>query len=103
MGYFGLRLVTIWSQIMIDWVTAILPCNHSETIYGGRIACISPDGEIEWQVEKKKQVVGSYESNLNVKSQGSNIIYLDGNLSFPRFFVFQEVAFMLPAFLSAEL
>ncbi len=25
-----------------------------------------------------------------------------GSLSFPRFFVFQEVAFMLPAFLSAE-
>ncbi len=24
------------------------------------------------------------------------------NMSFPRFFVFQEVAFMLPAFLSAE-
>ncbi len=64
---------------MIDWVTAILPCNHSETIYGGRIACISPDGEIEWQVEKKQQVPGSHESNLNIKSIGSTHLYFDGN------------------------
>lgn len=64
---------------MIDWVTAILPCHHSEAIYGGKIACISPDGEIEWQVEKKQQVAGSHESNLNIKSIGSTHLYLDGN------------------------
>lgn len=64
---------------MIDWVTAILPCNHSEAIYGGRIACITPDGEIEWQVEKKLQVEGSYSANLNIKSLGPTFIYLDGN------------------------
>lgn len=79
MVYFGLRMVTVWSQPMIDWVTAILPCNHSEAIYGGRIACISPDGEIEWQVEKKQQVAGSHESNLNIKSIGSTQLYFDGN------------------------
>ncbi|MEQ1589629.1 MAG: phage/plasmid replication protein [Gallionella sp.] len=81
---------------MIDWVTAIIPCNHSELITGGKIACISPDGEVEWQVEKNQQVSGSHESNISVKSNGFG-------LSFPRFFVFQEVAFMLPVFLSAEL
>lgn len=64
---------------MIDWVTAILPCHHSEAIYGGRIACISPDGEIEWQVEKKLQVEGSHSTNLNIKSINPNHIYLDGN------------------------
>ncbi len=64
---------------MIDWVTAIIPCNHSEAIYGGKIACISPDGEIEWQVDKKLQVKGSYESNLNIKSIGATHLYFDGN------------------------
>lgn len=64
---------------MIDWVTAIIPCNHSEQIYGGRVACITPDGEIEWQVEKKQQVIGSFESNINVKSLGASHLYIDGN------------------------
>lgn len=49
---------------MIDWVTAIIPCAHSEQIYGGRIACVTPDGEIEWQVEKKQQVASSFETNI---------------------------------------
>lgn len=66
---------------MIDWVTAILPCYHSETINGGRIACISPDGEIEWQVEKKQQVSGSHESNISIKSNGASQLYFDGNPS----------------------
>jgi len=66
---------------MIDWVTAILPCYHSEAINGGRIACISPNGEIEWQVEKKQQVSGSHESNISIKSNGSNELYFDGNPS----------------------
>lgn len=64
---------------MIDWVTAIIPCTHPEMIYGGRIACITPDGYIEWQVEKKKQVAGSHESNLNIKSNGPTHLYFDGN------------------------
>lgn len=64
---------------MIDWVTAIIPCAHSEQVYGGRIACITPDGEIEWQVEKKQQVAGSFETNINVKSLGSTHLYIDGN------------------------
>lgn len=64
---------------MIDWVTAILPCNHSKAINGGKIACISPDGEIEWQVEKKQQVSGSHESNISIKSNGASHLYFDGN------------------------
>jgi II/X family phage/plasmid replication protein len=66
---------------MIDWVTAIIPCYHSGAISGGKIACISPDGEIEWQVEKNHQVSGSHESNLNIKSNGASHLYFDGNPS----------------------
>lgn len=64
---------------MIDWVTAIIPCHHSQKIYGGRVASVTPDGEIEWQVEKKQQVPGSYEANLSVKSIDPTKIYFDGN------------------------
>ena len=64
---------------MIDWITAIIPCHHDEKIYGGTIAAVNLDGEIEWRVEKKKQVRGSYESNLNIKSIDNKHILLDGN------------------------
>lgn len=64
---------------MIDWVTAIIPCNHPELISGGRVTSISSEGEIEWHVEKKKQVKGSHEANLNIKSFGLTHLYLDGN------------------------
>lgn len=66
---------------MIDCVTAILPCYHSEAITGGIIACISPDGEIEWQVEKNQQVSSSHESNINIKPNGASHLYFDGNPS----------------------
>lgn len=74
---------TIWSQElvakMIDWVTAIIPCFHDGEIYGGSIASVDVDGVIEWRVDKKKQVRGSYESNLNIKSISNTEILLDGN------------------------
>jgi len=64
---------------MIDWVTAIIPCHHDEKIHGGTIASITPNGEIQWQVEKKQEVRGSFESNLNVKSLDPKTIFIDGN------------------------
>lgn len=64
---------------MIDWVTAIIPCNHSDAITGGKIACTLPDGKIEWQVDKKKQVAGSHESKISIKTDKSTHLYFDGN------------------------
>lgn len=64
---------------MIDWVTAIIPCHHDEKVYGGTVASINSDGEIEWQVEKKQQIRGSYESSLSIKSLDPQTILIDGN------------------------
>ena len=64
---------------MIDWVTANIPCHHDEMIFGGAITSINLDGEIEWKVEKKQQVRGTYESNINVKSIDNKSIHFDGN------------------------
>ena len=64
---------------MIDWITAIIPCNHSQKVYGGNVASITPNGEIEWRVEKKQQVPGTYEANLSVKSIDLSNLYLDVN------------------------
>lgn len=64
---------------MIDWVTAIIPCHHDEKIYGGTIASVTSDGEIEWRVEKKQQIRGSYESSISIKSLDPQTIMIDGN------------------------
>ena len=64
---------------MIDWVTAIIPCHHDDKVYGGTVASITSDGEIEWQVEKKQQIRGSYESSISIKSLDPKTILLDGN------------------------
>ncbi|MFV1921303.1 MAG: phage/plasmid replication protein, II/X family [Methylotenera sp.] len=64
---------------MIDWVTAIIPCNHDKKLIGGAVTSVNLDGEIEWRVEKKKQIRGSHESNLNIKSISDTEILLDGN------------------------
>lgn len=64
---------------MIDWITAIIPCHHDEMIFGGVVRSIDLDGVVEWQVDKKQQVRGSHESNLNIKSVDNHYIFLDGN------------------------
>jgi II/X family phage/plasmid replication protein len=84
-AFFRLALVTIWSQVsvvkMIDWVTAIIPCQHPEKVFGGNVSSITPEGEIEWRVEKKQQVPGTHEANFSVKSLDDKTLYLDGNPS----------------------
>lgn len=72
-------MVTVWSRIVIDWVTAILPCQNSGEVVGGFLASITSHGEIEWQVEKKVSVAGSHEANICVKSIGTANVMLDGN------------------------
>lgn len=64
---------------MIDWASAIIPCHHDEKIYGGSVASVDIDGEIEWRVEKKQQVRGSNESSINIKSLDPYHLLLDGN------------------------
>lgn len=53
---------------MIDWITAVIPLDHQEPINGGNVTSISQDGEIDWTVLKKLEVLGSFDSSLHIKS-----------------------------------
>ena len=64
---------------MIDWITAIIPCHHDEKVYGGTVASINSDGEIEWQVEKKQENHVSYEPNLSDRSLSPKANLIDAN------------------------
>jgi len=53
---------------MIDWITALIPLEHKEPINGGNVTSISRNGDIDWTVLKKLEVLGSFDANLHVKS-----------------------------------
>ncbi len=72
---------------MIDWLTVLVPYAHTEPLKGGKVISIFPDGVIDWEVHKKLEVRGSYETNLLVCSDESTRshdgsytqLYIDGN------------------------
>ncbi len=66
---------------MIDWITALLPCEHPEYISGGLIASYDARGGFEWQSYKRLSVEGSHSSTVQVKSvdlQGQ-MLWVSGN------------------------
>lgn len=56
---------------MIDWVTAVLPCQHTP-LNAGCVMSIAPSGELEWSKHRALSVVGSFESRLQVVSIGGD-------------------------------
>lgn len=71
---------------MIDWLTAIYPCVHNP-LPAGCVVSVDANGEIQWKTVKRLAVRGSNESEMYVRSQGSDgegratHIYIDGNPS----------------------
>lgn len=53
---------------MIDWLSFVLPCEHRESIEGGRFFSVGQDGEVEWQTAKRREVRGSYDSALHIRT-----------------------------------
>jgi hypothetical protein len=61
-----------WSQVghefseanLIDWLTIIVPCENHGHVNGGHLTSITPDGEIDWEVDKKAQIRGSVDFNI---------------------------------------
>lgn len=55
---------------MIDWVTCKIRWPHAP-IASGALVSITPDGETEWEVVKRRNVPGSHSSQITVSSAGS--------------------------------
>lgn len=64
---------------MIDWVTAVIPLRHAGDIFGNRVFCTTPSGEIRWETRSGVSVEGSYSSKIEVKSNSPNEVYIKGN------------------------
>lgn len=66
---------------MIDFITAIFPCEHPEFISGGLLLSSDRDGALEWQAHKRLSIEGSHSSTIQVKSidlQGQ-MLWVSGN------------------------
>ena len=78
-------------MIMLDWITARIPCDHSHEIAGGAMvnyknAFDFSQGQ-EWAFAKPLPIVGSHDSNVRVKTSGfdgetdaGRELHIDGNL-----------------------
>ena len=65
---------------MIDWVTALLPCNHNPAVLrSGSYVKIDQAGNIEYVKELSLGVVGSYDACLYVSSSTDHTIQIFGN------------------------
>lgn len=59
-------------MVMIDWITALMPCHHPVPINGGQVVSIRSDGSIEWSTHKHLSVPGSYESSIQARTESVN-------------------------------
>lgn len=65
---------------MIDWITAILPCNHDQSrLISGLVYSFDAQGNQEWMVEKRLSVEGSHSSKIQIKTVDSSHIWISGN------------------------
>lgn len=55
---------------MIDWLTIEVGFDHPDRISGGMVASTKEDGTIHWETNKFKQVKGSHDSTVTVKTNG---------------------------------
>lgn len=73
---------------MIDWVDFVAPLVHDEgqrsPFYAGEVMSTTADGELDWGIFKRMQMLGSYASTVQVRSarmsDGRQAIRVSGNL-----------------------
>ena len=73
---------------MIDWVDFVAPLVHNEgqgsPFYAGEVMSTTADGELDWGIFKRMQMLGSYASTVQVRSarmaDGRQAIRVSGNL-----------------------
>ena len=73
---------------MIDWVDFVAPLVHDEgqgsPFYAGEVMSTTPEGELDWGIFKRMQMVGSHSSTVQIRSarmaDGRQAVRVSGNL-----------------------
>ena len=66
---------------VIDWVTFESDCESHDPVHGGRVASFTPDGELEWSVNKRLTVEGSGSTTVQLRSVTADSIEFSGNIT----------------------
>lgn len=68
--------------IFIDWVTMRQdwPEGGLPVLNGGHVIRIDPDGAVEWQVDQRLELEGSYDSQVAIRCDGHRVEF-SGNIS----------------------
>lgn len=65
---------------MIDWITAILPCDHDPSkLISGCVMSYDAQGNQEWIVNKRVTVEGSHSAKIQVRTHTERSIWISGN------------------------
>ncbi len=56
-------------SLMIDWLTVKIPFWSDECLNGGNVISTTPDGEIEYTVDKHLKVDGSHDTRLLIRTE----------------------------------
>lgn len=78
-------------MIMIDWISARVPCNHGHEIAGGAMVSYKDANDFQagtdWAFAKPLPVVGSHDANVRIKTSAFSAhddtgreLHIDGNL-----------------------
>lgn len=73
---------------MIDWVDFVAPLVHDEgqgsPFYAGEVMSTTPEGELDWGIFKRMQMLGSHSTTVQVRSarmaDGRQAVRISGNL-----------------------
>lgn len=55
-------------MIMCDWLDVLVYWPHKKPLNSGNVLSIADDGEVEWSVDKRLKIEGSYASSVQLKS-----------------------------------
>lgn len=64
---------------MIDWLSCRVPLTWEVPINGGNVTSVREDGVVDWSVDKRKALVGSYQSSLMVRTVELGFMEVSGN------------------------
>ena len=65
---------------MIDWVTAVISCNHDPSkLQDGFVMAYDAQGQNEWVVNRTLSVEGSHSTKIQIKSHTDTQIWVSGN------------------------
>ena len=67
--------------MMVDFVSLVMEARLPGPISAGTVCSAKPDGEVEWTVQKRLTVKGSWDSSVQIRAVSPGLLEVSGNLA----------------------